>query len=225
MDHAVAPPVAPIAPSLLALLPLYGGLVVLTGFLGNKQIDLGSFAMEVGLLAYIGVVALSSAVAELHGRKLADRLVLFGFIPVLAAMALIALVLALPYSQRMDAEHVAAFDTIFAQSPRIMLAGIAAYFVSVFLNVRIFDWLRGWGKQKNPGGNGALMLRGAIASAAAQSVDGLIFVSFAFYGVFPIAPLLMGQIGAKIFLSFTAVPLLIHAAVRVGRRLDRETGA
>jgi queuosine precursor transporter len=225
MDHVAAKPSSPIAPSLLALLPLYGGLVVLTGFLGNKQIDLGNFAMEVGLLAYIGVVALSSAATELHGRELADRLVLFGFLPILASMALIALVLAFPYSARMEPDRVAAFEMIFAQSPRIMLAGIAAYFVSVFLNVRIFTWLRGRAGQSNPGSNGALMLHGAIASAAAQSVDGLIFVTFAFYGVFPILPLLVGQIGAKIFLSFTAVPLLIHAAVRVGHRLDRETGA
>ena len=134
-------PVA-IAPSLLAMLPLYGGLAVLSGFLGNKQMDLGSFAMELGLLAYIGVVALSSTVAELHGKKLANRLVLFGFMPILLSMALIALVLSLPYSTRMTPERVAGFEVIFAQSPRIMLAGIAAYFVSVFLNVRVFSWLR-----------------------------------------------------------------------------------
>ena len=208
----------PIAASLLALLPLYGGLVVLTGFLGNKQVDLGPFAMELGLLAYIGVVALSSAIAELHGQKLANRLVLFGFLPTLASMALIALVLALPYSERMGPQRVEAFGIIFAQSPRIMLAGIAAYFVSVFLNVRVFSWLKG----RSADGSGSLMLRGAIASAVAQTVDGLIFVIIAFLGVFPILPILVGQILAKLVLSFTAVPLLIRIAVTAGRKLDEE---
>ncbi len=204
----------PIAPSLLTLLPLYGGLAVLTGFLGNKQIDLGPFAMELGLFAYIGVVAISSSVAELHGQALANRLVFWGFIPVMASMALIAGALALPYSGRMTTERVAGFEVIFAQSPRIMLAGIAAYFVSVFLNVRVFSWLRGRGS------GGGLMLRGAIASAVAQMVDGLIFVTIAFLGVFPILPILAGQLLAKLVLSFTAVPLLIRIGVDMGRRLD-----
>lgn len=204
----------PIAPSLLALLPLYGGLAVLTGFLGNKQIDLGPFAMELGLFAYIGVVAISSSVAELHGQALANRLVPWGFVPVVASMALIAGALALPYSVRMAPQRIAGFEVIFAQSPRIMLAGIAAYFVSVFLNVRVFSWLRGKG-------GGGLMLRGAIASAVAQMVDGLIFVTIAFLGVFPILPILAGQLLAKLVLSFTAVPLLIRIGVDVGRRLDR----
>lgn len=209
---------SPIAPSLLALLPLYGGLVVLTGFLGNKQVDLGPFAMELGLLAYIGVVALSSAVAELHGQSLANRLVLFGFLPTIASMALIALVLALPYSAQMEPHRVQAFGTIFAQSPRIMLAGMAAYFVSVFLNVRVFSWLKGRGGA----GSASLMLRGSIASATAQTVDGLIFVTIAFLGVFPILPILVGQILAKLVLSFTFVPLLIRIAVATGRKLDEE---
>jgi uncharacterized integral membrane protein (TIGR00697 family) len=205
----------PIAPSLLALLPLYGGLAVLTGFLGNKQIDLGPFAMELGLFAYIVVVAISSTVAELHGQALANRLVLWGFIPVVTSMALIAGALALPYSARMAADRVAGFEVVFAQSPRIMLAGIAAYFVSVFLNVRVYSWLRGRGQ------GGGVMLRGAIASAVAQMVDGLIFVTIAFLGVFPILPILAGQLLAKLVLSFTVVPLLIRIGVDTGRRLDQ----
>lgn len=206
----------PIAPSLLALLPLYGGLTVLSAFLGNKQADLGPLAMELGLIGYIGIIAISSGVAELHGRTMADRLVVFGFLPIAASLGLIALVSTIPASVRMEPQRIAAFETIFAQSPRIMLAGILAYFVSVFLNVRVFSWLG-----LRAAGNG-VMLRGAIASACAQTVDGLIFIVIGFYGVFPILPLLAGQIAAKVILSFTAVPLLIQLAVGWGRRLDRE---
>ena len=214
-----------IAPSLLLLLPLYGGLNVLAGFLGNKQGGFGPFAVELGLLAYIGVIAISSAVAELHGRTLANRLVVFGFAPVIAALALIALVLVIPPAAQMDPGRLAAFNIIFAQSPRIMLGGIAAYFVSVFINVRVFSAL-GARSQAAGGGSGlALMLRGGVASAVAQVIDGLIFIIIAFYGVFPILPLLAGQIAAKLVLSFTAVPLLIRLGVVFGRRLDACAGS
>ena len=53
-------------------------------------------AVEAGIFAFLLLVAVSSAVAELHGADTANRLVLFGFVPLLASMLLIALVLALP---------------------------------------------------------------------------------------------------------------------------------
>ena len=211
----------PVPPSLLLLLPLYGGLNVLAGFMGNKQGGFGPVAVELGLLAYIGVIAISSTVAELHGRALAHRLVLFGFAPVGAALALIALVLAIPPAPQMDAGRLAAFNLVFAQSPRIMLGGIAAYFVSVFINVRVFSALG----MRGGASDGGVMLRGALASAVAQAIDGLIFITIAFYGVFPILPLLAGQIAAKLVLSFTAVPLLIRLGMFIGRRLDAGAGS
>ena len=48
----------PVPPSLLLLLPLYGGLNVLAGFMGNKQGGFGPVAVELGLLAYIGAIDL-----------------------------------------------------------------------------------------------------------------------------------------------------------------------
>ena len=138
-----------------------------------------------------------------------------------AALALIALVLAIPPAPQMDAGRLAAFNLVFAQSPRIMLGGIAAYFVSVFINVRVFSAL---GMRGGTTGGG-VMLRGALASAVAQAIDGLIFITIAFYGVFPILPLLAGQIAAKLVLSFTAVPLLIRLGMFIGRRLDAGAGS
>jgi len=53
-----------------------------------------------------------------------------------------------------------------------------------------------------------------------QIVDTLIFITVAFYGVFPIAELLLGQMLAKVVLSVILVPPLIYAFVALGRRLD-----
>jgi uncharacterized PurR-regulated membrane protein YhhQ (DUF165 family) len=48
----------------------------------------------------------------------------------------------------------------------------------------------------------------------------LIFISIAFYGVFPICELLLGQMLAKVVLSALLVPPLVYLFVGVGRRLD-----
>ena len=64
-------------------------------------------------------------------------------------------------------------------------------------------------------------LRAATASILSQIVDTLLFVTIAFYGVFPIGELLMGQMLAKVLLSALLVPPLIYAFVSLGRKLDR----
>jgi uncharacterized integral membrane protein (TIGR00697 family) len=153
-------------------------------------------------------------VAELHGRPVANRLVLFGFVPLLTSLLLTLMVLALPASPQMDPARLHGFETVMSGTPRIWLGGIIAYGTSTFLNVTIFSRL------KAREGAGFLWLRAGIASILSQIVDTLIFITVAFYGVFPIGELLLGQMLAKVVLSAVLVPPLVYAFVALGRRLD-----
>lgn len=207
------PPAPPIPRSLFAFAIFYGGMVCIAGVLGNKQVALGPLAVEAGIFAFLMLVITSSAVAELFGRPTANRLVLIGFVPLVFSMLLTYLVLYLPAADEMPADRQEAFRTIMAATPRIWLAGIVAYGVSQLLNVTIFTRLkRSTGR--------LLWLRGAVAGILSQIVDTLIFITVAFYGVFPIASLLLGQMLAKVVLSAVMVPPLIHLFVAFGRRLD-----
>ena len=214
MQTTAAP--APISRSLFAFSIFYGGMVCIAGVLGNKQVALGPLAVEAGIFAFLLLVVVSSAVAELHGRETANRLVLIGFVPLLASLALTLLVLAVPASSEMPADRLGAFETIMEATPRIWLGGIVAYGVSQLLNVTIFSRL------KREGGR-MLWLRAGVASVLSQIVDTLLFITIAFYGVFPIATLLMGQMIAKVVLSAVLVPPLIYLFVGIGRRLDART--
>ncbi len=200
---------------------LYGGMTVIAGVLAYKQFALGPLIVESGILAFLLLVVLSSAVSQMHGKVLADRMVLWGFLPLAASIALVGLVLALPASPDMPGENLAAFNQVHGQTPRIMAAGPVAYGISLLLNVWIFDKLRGRGGAT--GGSFKLMARGAVASAISQALDTVIFITLAFYGEFPIGGLLVGQAIAKIVLSFMLVPFLIVAAIAVGRKLDGHT--
>ena len=211
-------PAESIPRSLFVFSLLYGGMTVIAGVLAYKQFAIGPLVVESGILAFLLLVVLSSAVSQLHGKAMADRLVLWGFLPLAVSIGLIGLVLLLPPSPEMPAENLAAFRQVHEQTPRIMAAGPVAYGVSLLLNVWIFDKLRG--KAGKPGGGLWLMARGAIASAISQAVDTLIFITLAFYGEFPIGSLLVGQAVAKIVLSFVLVPFLILGAVALAKRLD-----
>lgn len=209
--------------SLLFMLLLYGGMTVVAGVLAYKQIQLwpSDLAVEAGILAFLILVVISSTVTQLYGEKLANKIVWWGFVPLGVSSLLMQLVLNLPASTEMlefRPDDLVAFERVHSQLWRVWLAGPAAYLVSLLLNVWIFSKLRGSGDQ----GTFGLMMRGAIASALSQAIDSVIFITLAFYGVFEIKELLIGQILAKITLSFILVPFLITGFVQLARWLDRK---
>lgn len=211
--EAASAPGPNIPRSLFVFSLFYGGMVCIAGVLGNKQVALGPLAVEAGIFAFLLLVVTSSTVAELFGRPTANRLVLWGFLPLVVSILLALVVLALPAADGMQADRLAAFNTIMGSTPRIWIGGIIAYGTSQLLNVTIFTALkRGEGK--------LLWLRAGIASVLSQVVDTLIFISIAFYKVFPIGELLLGQMIAKVALSVILVPPLIYLMVALGRRLD-----
>jgi queuosine precursor transporter len=219
-------PTPAIPTALFAFSLLYGGLVVLAGVLGTKLAALGHWpvlgdlAVEAGIFAFLLLVVLSSAVAELYGRAMADRLVRFGFIPLIVSMVLLMLVIhavpPAPFWHDQDA-----FARLLGQGARMQLAGLISYGTSQTLNVALFARLAG--------GSGAagrmLWLRAWIASMASQIVDTMLFISISFYGVLEIPDLmgiLRGQIVAKLLLSTLMVPVLIQLFVMLARKLDRK---
>ncbi len=208
-----APPVE-LSRSLFGFAILYGGMVCIAGVLGNKQVALGPLAVEAGIFAFLLLVVTSSAVAELHGRAVANRLVAIGFVPLIVSMLLSFVVLALPASAEMEPARADAFALMMGSTPRIWLGGIIAYGISQTLNVTIFSALKG------REGARLLWLRAGVASVLSQIVDTLLFITIAFYGVFPIGNLLVGQMIAKVVLSAVLVPPLIYLFVGLGRRLD-----
>ena len=208
-------PAPAISRSLFAFAIFYGGMVTIAGVLGAKQVALGGgLAVEAGIFPFLMLVAISSAVAELHGKDTANKLVRWGFAPLIGAIALSFLVLQLPTDEGMYPPAKEAFPIILGQSWRMMAAGIVAYGISVPLNIWIFS------KLTAATGRFAA-IRGFIAAALSQIVDTLIFITVSFYGVRPIWDLILGQALAKVVLSAVLVPVVILACVALGRRLDR----
>ncbi|MAX01246.1 MAG: hypothetical protein CMN72_16730 [Sphingomonas sp.] len=212
--------------SLFFLSIFYGGMVCIAGVLGNKQvmlgpiselgplIGIGPLAVEAGIFAFLLLVVVSSAVAELHGGRVANQLVRIGFVPLIFSILLSIVVHAVPASPDMQPEYRDAIQTVLGGTWRIWLGGIVAYGVSQTLNVTIFARLKG------EEGAQLLWFRAGLASVLSQIVDTLLFVTIAFYGTFPIGELLAGQMLAKVVLSALLVPPLIYVAVGFGRRLD-----
>jgi uncharacterized integral membrane protein (TIGR00697 family) len=93
-----------------------------------------------------------------------------------------------------------------------------AYLVSQTVDVWLFARLRRWT------GPGKLWLRVLTGSAAAQTLDTALFISLAFYGQFPLGPLLLGQLAVKYAIAAADAPL-VYALVFGVRRWIAEEGA
>jgi len=210
--------------SLFVFSLLYGGLVVLAGVLGTKLASLGHWpvlgdlAVESGIFAFLLLVVMSSAVAELHGQATANRLVRFGFIPLIVSMIMLSLVIHFvppaPFWNDQDA-----FARLLGQGARMQFAGLCSYGTSQTLNVALFSRIAG-------GQGRLLLLRAWIASLLSQIVDTVIFITISFYGTgLPILKIMEGQIVSKLLLSTIMVPPFIWLFVRLGRWLDRSPAA
>lgn len=204
-----------LARSLFVFSLFYGGMVCISGVLGVKQVALGPLAVEAGIFGFLLLVVMGSAVAELHGRATADRLVRWGFLPLIASAVLIQLVLALPVDAGMYPPAIDAFPIVVGQSSRMMIAGLISYGSSQTLNVLIFSKLKG-----QEGGGRLVWFRGMVASVVSQVIDTLLFITISFYGERPILDLMAGQMLTKVVLSVVLVPPLISLFVTIGRKLD-----
>ncbi|ABD27731.1 protein of unknown function DUF165 [Novosphingobium aromaticivorans DSM 12444] len=217
-DNAASTPAIP--RSLFAFALLYGGLCVLAGVLGTKLASLGTWpllgdlAVESGIFAFLLLVVMASAVAELFGQDMANRLVRFGFVPLIVSMILLTTVIHVvppaPFWTDQDA-----FARLLGQGARMQFAGLISYGTSQTLNVYLFSRIAG-------GRGRMLMLRAWLASMLSQIVDTILFITISFYGQdLPIVSIMEGQIISKLVLSTIMVPPLIWVFVRLGKFLDR----
>ena len=222
MNHSTTPPVpaAAFPRSLFMFSLLYGGLCVLAGVLGTKLASLGHWpllgdlAVESGIFAFLLLVVMSSAVAELFGQDMANKLVRYGFVPLIVSMVLLTVVINVvppaPFWNDQDA-----FARLLGQGARMQFAGLISYGTSQTLNVYLFSRIAG-------GQGRFLMLRAWIASMLSQTLDTVLFITISFYGQdLPIWQIMEGQIISKLVLSTIMVPPLIWVFVRLGKRLDR----
>ena len=209
-----------IARSLFVFSLLYGGLCVLAGVMGTKIASLGHWpllgdlAVESGIFAFLFLVIISSAVAELFGQDMANKLVRFGFVPLIISMIMLTVVIKLVPPAPFWSDQ-AAFERLLGQGVRMQFAGLISYGTSQTLNVYLFSRIAG-------GQGKALVFRAWIASLLSQIVDTILFITISFYGQdIPLGQIMEGQIISKLVLSTIMVPPLIVVFVKLGRWLDR----
>jgi len=196
-----------------AILAFYVTLAVASSIFASKTIsfDFGfaEFFAPGAVLIFSVTFLLTDIINEKFGKKEVYRMILLGLLAQVAFLVFSYLVLnaaAAPFFT-----NQAAFEAVFGMVPRIVLAGLLAFLVSELLDANLYQWLRTLTGGKH------LWMRNVFSSLPAMAIDSVVFVSFAFWGVMPLLPLVIGLTVTKWLVGIVDIPFM-YAARAIMRR-------
>ncbi|MBP2000524.1 putative integral membrane protein (TIGR00697 family) [Paenibacillus shirakamiensis] len=141
-----------------------------------KTIDMFGIVMTLGNTMYVSLYLTSDLLNEKYGREEARKAVWFGFFTLIMTTIMMQMVLFFTPDQNDIAQP--SMETIFGLLPQLAAGSLTAYFVSQFLDVRLYAWIRKFFPARNQ-----LWIRNNGSTMISSFVDTLIFCSIAFYGL------------------------------------------
>ena len=195
------------------LASIFAGSIVIASVLANKIVDIAGFFVPAGVLAYSVTFTASDVISEIWGKKRAKDTVLGGFAALFFMLILTQISLVWPKAPFWNQEE--AFQTIMGSTSRIIAASFIAYLSSQFHDVWAFHFWKKKTKDRH------LWLRNNLSTAVSQFVDSFLFITIAFYGVFPVWPMILGQWIVKCGIALLDTPI-IYALVWFVRKKIQE---
>jgi len=127
-----------------------------------------------GILFFPLSYIIGDVLTEVYGYARARRVIWAGTIAVLFMAFMSFVVVALPPAP--DWKNQAAYEVIFGQVPRIVLASVCAFWAGEFVNSYVLARMKVWTQGK------LLWTRTIGSTVVGQAVDSLIFYPLAFWG-------------------------------------------
>jgi uncharacterized integral membrane protein (TIGR00697 family) len=143
----------------------------------SKVASLWGFTFGAGVLFFPISYVFGDVLTEVYGYARARKVVWAGFSALIFASFMSWAILAFPPAAGW--EHQAAFETVFSNTWRIVLASLTAYFCGEFCNSYVLAKMKLWT------GGRLLWSRTIGSTIVGEAVDSLIFYPLAFLGVWP----------------------------------------
>jgi len=143
----------------------------------SKVAQVWGFTFGAGVLFFPISYVFGDVLTEVYGYARARRVVWAGFAALAFASFMSWAILAFPPAPEWGQQP--AFVTVFASTPRIVLASLIAYFSGEFCNSYVLAKMKLWT------GGRLLFTRTIGSTILGEAVDSLIFYPLAFYGTWP----------------------------------------
>ena len=135
----------------------------------------GAWPFGAGILFFPISYVIGDVLTEVYGYARARRCIWAGFGALLFMAFMALVVVALPPAESWTGQD--AYEQVFGQVPRIVLASIVAFWAGEFVNSYVLARMKVWTRGRH------LWSRTIGSTVAGQGVDSLIFYPLAFYGV------------------------------------------
>lgn len=186
---------------LILLISINAALLVASNAAGSKMISVfGGLSASATVFSYALSFAFTDAISELYGPEKARQAVRIGFLALLVSVVFFTVAIAAPGASYWGGQS--AYEATLGLGPRLLAGGWISYMVSQHLDVWIFHKLKSATKGRY------LWLRNNVSTLVSQFVDTCIFITIAFYGVFPIGDAILGQYLIKITIAAIDTPLV-----------------
>jgi uncharacterized integral membrane protein (TIGR00697 family) len=207
--------------SIVKRFPEYGFAALVafyTIYLGASQImairivefDLGfhRFFAPASVFIYPFVAQAIDMINEVYGRSKAHLAIIIAFITQVLLVAFILMVNSLSPAPFFPYEE--AWQKMFSLGIRITAASWVAFLICQNLDAYVFAWLKKKYERR-------IWLRSITSDILDLTIDSVIFVTLAFGGVMPIAPLIIGQIVSKNIIGLLDTPWFIWYKRMLGK--------
>lgn len=191
----------------LLLAGLFFTTLLVANIISVKVIMVWGIVLPAAVICYPWTYAFTDVINEVWGKERAKKVVLYGFLFSIVALAFYQVAMLLPSAPFWGEQQ--AFVTILGASSRIILASMIAYLISQTVDVYIFNTI----KEKMQGKH--LWVRNNTSTIFSQGIDTVIFISLAFWGYMPLSALLamMGwQYVVKVGIAVVDTPLVYGLA-------------
>lgn len=183
---------------------IVGGKLVQTEIFGF------SFTTTVGMVPFPVTFLLTDALHEFYGKRAARFVTLLGFGSALLAFAIIYVAAVIPISPLTrepgwTGVTESSFDNVFLGSLRMLIASLAAYLVSQFVDIFSFDYL------KRISNNRFLWLRATGSTALSQLIDTVTITFVAWSGMISLSQIgniIVSAYGLKLWIAVGLTPFV-----------------
>ena len=151
--------------------------LLISNVIANKAIELFGYPLQAADLIFPISYILGDVLTEVYGFKRARRVIWIGFACNFFAMVAIQIGLHLPAHP--DWHDQDAYEAILGNQPRILAASFCAYLVGEFVNSVVLAKMKVWMQGRH------LWMRTIGSTVLGQGFDTVIFLTIAFYGIWP----------------------------------------
>lgn len=183
-------------------------------------IIVNAFGMEMtlGNILFASTFLVTDILSELYGKKTAQKAVWLGI-----ATSVIFILISqswLLYTPNENDFAMPAMKTIFSNTPRLMLVGIAVYVIVQLFDVWLYHKWWHFTSKKTGNSHGFLWLRNNGSTLISQLLNAVLFTWGAFYGVYGTKTLI--SIAVSSYLIFIITSLADTPFVYLARRMYKK---